>query len=72
MFVERCATRLDLKGWVKNRQDGSVEIDVQGAAGLVDELLDNVRIGPPASKVASMSVSEKTPDFSQTDFTILL
>ena len=72
MFVERSTSRLGLKGWVRNLPGGSVEIDVQGPAGLVDELLGEVRIGPPASKVSSVIVTEKQPDFSRTGFTILM
>ena len=72
MFVERSASRLGLKGWVRNLPNGSVEIDAQGPAGLVDELLNEVRIGPPASKVSSIAVIEQQPDYSRTDFTILM
>ncbi len=72
MFVERSASRLGLKGWVRNLPNGSVEIDAQGPAGLVDELLNEVRTGPPASKVSSIAVIEQQPDYSRTDFTILM
>lgn len=72
MFVERSASRLGLKGWVRNLPNGSVEIDAQGPAGLVDELLNEVRAGPPASKVSSIAVIEQQPDYSRTDFTVLM
>ena len=72
MFIERSASRLGLKGWVRNLPGGSVEIDAQGPAGLVNELLDEVSIGPPASKVSSVTVAEQRPDYSRTDFTVLM
>ncbi|MCG8377818.1 MAG: acylphosphatase [Chlorobiales bacterium] len=72
MFIERSASRLGLKGWVRNLPGGSVEIDAQGPAGLVNELLDEVKTGPPASKVSSVTVAEQQPDYSRTDFTVLM
>ncbi|MCG8344518.1 MAG: acylphosphatase [Chlorobiales bacterium] len=72
MFVVRSASRLGLKGWVKNMPDGTVRIDAQGPAGLIDEHLSDVRIGPPASKVSSLDVVEKQPDHSRKGFTVLM
>lgn len=72
MFVELSASRMGLKGWVKNMPDGTVQIDAQGPEKFVDELLNDVRIGPPASKVTSLSVIEKQPDLHRTGFTILM
>lgn len=71
MFVHRSATRLGLKGWVKNMQDGTVRIDVQGSAGLIEKFLKDVRLGPPASKVATLAVLDKQPDPSIKAFTVL-
>ena len=72
MFVERSASRLGLSGWVRNLPNGCVEFDVQGLPGLVDELLAEARTGPPSSKVSSMTVIEKKPEYNRTGFTILV
>ena len=72
MFVERSASRLGLKGWVRNLPNGNVEIDAQGPSGLVDEFLEKTRIGPPASKVSSIAIAEKQPEYNRTGFTILM
>lgn len=72
MFVEHSASRLGLKGWVKNMSDGTVQIDAQGPVGMVDKHLNDVRMGPPASRVSSLAVVEKQPDYSRTGFTILM
>jgi acylphosphatase len=72
MFVERSASRLGLSGWVRNMPDGTVQIDVQGPVGLVEELLDDAKIGPPASKVSSLDVVEKQPDCTRNSFDVLL
>ncbi len=71
MFVERSASRLGLNGWVRNMPDGTVQIDVQGTSTLVDELLADTRVGPPASKVSSITVVEKQPDYSRKGFAVL-
>lgn len=72
MFVERSASRLGLSGWVRNMPDGTVQIDVQGPVGLVEELLDDAKIGPPASKVSSLDVVEKQPDCTRNSFDVLI
>ncbi len=71
MFVERKASQTGLKGKVRNMPDGTVEIDAQGPEGLVNELLKNVRTGPPASKVFAIDVAAKPPDHTMKDFRIM-
>ncbi|MBX3642663.1 MAG: acylphosphatase [Rubrivivax sp.] len=48
------ARRLDLRGWVRNRRDGSVEAMVAGPPDAVQHLLDWSRRGPPAAIVHSV------------------
>lgn len=50
-FVEMRAVELGLEGWVRNRQDGSVEAVFQGEEELVAEMLRLCAEGPPASRV---------------------
>jgi acylphosphatase len=57
-FVRRCALRLDVSGWVRNRTDGSVEALLQGAAANLDALLAEMRRGPPGSSVTRLCVVE--------------
>ena len=40
--VQRFAKGLDLTGWVKNLNDGRVEILVEGKKELIEELIKNV------------------------------
>lgn len=72
MFVERSASSMGLNGWVRNLPDGGVEIDAQGPPGLVAELLEAMRTGPPASKVSAVSVRELEPEFGRTGFSVVL
>ncbi|MDG7006063.1 MAG: acylphosphatase [Nitrososphaerota archaeon] len=52
--MRQFALRNGVDGWVKNRDDGSVEALVQGDEGQVRLLLEWARAGPPAAKVASL------------------
>jgi acylphosphatase len=56
-FVEREARRLGLKGWVRNRQDGSVECLAIGASETLEQLHRKLREGPPAARVEQVSRS---------------
>ncbi len=49
--MQRQATALGVRGWVRNRSDGCVEAVIAGAAADVDRLLDWVGRGPPAARV---------------------
>lgn len=51
------AERLGLSGWVRNRHDGSVELEAQGAEEAVRELVRWCHVGPPAAEVASVEVA---------------
>ena len=50
-FAARVATQRGLHGGVRNLDDGRVELEVEGAKAAVEELLDQLRIGPPAGQV---------------------
>src|SRR5271154_3914765 len=51
VWVEREALALGLKGWVRNRRDGSVEVLVGGPPQGVAELIERCRTGPPLATV---------------------
>jgi acylphosphatase len=55
------ATRRNLRGWVRNRADGSVEALFVGPVALVDEMVEACRQGPRAAKVESVKVSAAEP-----------
>ena len=52
------ATRLGLRGWVRNRSDGSVEMLVHGAEADVTRMIDLCREGPPAARVDRIHVGQ--------------
>ncbi len=50
-FVQREASELELRGWVRNTEDGDVEVVAAGEAGDIDELRLSLRRGPRGSRV---------------------
>lgn len=55
-FAHRTAKQLGLAGFVRNRPDGDVELEVTGERGLIEELIEALRIGPPAADVTDVEV----------------
>ena len=45
------AVRLGLRGWVRNRADGSVEAQFSGPAAKVEAMVEACRRGPPLARV---------------------
>jgi acylphosphatase len=53
--VERMAEAgLPVRGWVRNRLDGTVEILAIGEAALLEDLADACADGPPSAKVTEV------------------
>jgi acylphosphatase len=50
-FVHREASELDLRGWVRNTEDGDVEVVASGPAEDLAELRSSLRRGPRGSRV---------------------
>ena len=58
------AARLRLRGWVRNRGDGSVEALVIGGEGEVAAMIEACRSGPFAARVSEVFVREAADDGS--------
>ena len=54
-FVVEQAQRLALKGWVRNRYDGSVEVIAEGLRFDLDQLLLALNSGPPMANVTQVT-----------------
>ena len=50
-FVQREASELDLRGWVRNTEDGDVEVVAAGDPGDLAELRASLRRGPRGGRV---------------------
>lgn len=59
--------RIGVTGWVRNRNDGSVEALIQGEEILVNEIIQWSHQGPKMAKVEKVEVEEATnePALSQ-------
>lgn len=58
------AVRLGLRGWVRNRVDGTVEALVIGEDDAVAAMIEACRQGPFAARVREVAVSETIDDGS--------
>ena len=54
--TQRSANRFGVKGWVRNKRDGTVEALFEGHKESVENIIDWCKKGPPASKVDNVSV----------------
>ena len=64
------ARRLGLVGWVKNRFDGTVELEAEGPDDKITELLAWCRSGPPAARVDDVAVEELAATNADKTFSI--
>jgi acylphosphatase len=52
---------LGVAGWVRNRDDGSVEMVVEGDDDAVDRMVDWARRGPSSADVTDVDVTDTEP-----------
>ena len=62
------ATRLGLRGWVRNCPDGSVEVVAEGKKKKIEDLVDWCHHGPPGAHVRNVLLQwedfqNEFPDF---------
>jgi acylphosphatase len=50
-----------LAGWVRNREDGAVEIEAEGERDAIDRFERTVRQGPAGSRVDAVDVTDRVP-----------
>ena len=65
-FVRVVGRQLGLSGWVRNREDGTVEVAAAGPQSKLDELRKQVARGPSSADVSE--VEELEPVLSELDF----
>jgi acylphosphatase len=58
-WMTRAAASLGLRGWVRNRQDGSVEAQLTGPPAAVDAIVEASKEGPAGARVSEVTA---TPD----------
>jgi acylphosphatase len=61
-WTEHTARGHGLKGWVRNRRDGSVEAVFAGPREIVEQMIAECRRGPISSRVDAVDDSDASAD----------
>jgi len=69
-FAVNSARDLELTGWVKNLDDGTVEIKAFGKRGMLNDFIKQLSIGSMYSKVSDVRVREIEYELTYTDFIV--
>jgi acylphosphatase len=69
VWATRMAVSLGLRGWVRNRTDGTVELLATGGDKAVAAMVEACRCGPSDARVDSIDVLE-TKDPGNASFTV--
>jgi acylphosphatase len=64
------ATRLGLTGWVRNREDGSVEAVAEGEPAALEEFIRWCHRGPQAARVTEVERADSEPTGEFRTFTV--
>ena len=60
-FAMQLARDYGLAGWVRNRADGSVEVEAEGEDLIVRAFIKDLRTGPQSADVAGIDVETLPP-----------
>lgn len=69
-FTVRAASDRRLVGGVRNCEDGRVELEAEGPKDKIMSLIDQLKLGPPASRVTEVRVEWVRATGRQTDFAV--
>jgi acylphosphatase len=69
-FVARHASRFNLEGYVKNVDNGDVEIIAEGDRGSIEMLIKEVKVGPRSAHVSDCRIEWIQPGNSNKGFDI--
>jgi len=71
VFVRDVAVAFDIRGWVKNNPDGSLELVAHGIKENFQSFVEQIEIGPPSSRVDQVEVQTSEIDTSDSMFRII-
>ena len=69
-FVRTSAKALGVTGWVKNMSDGSVTMELQGAAQIVEKLIAKIKRGRGRIKVDALELADLPVKEGEKNFAI--
>lgn len=70
-FVFQYGVNLNLKGWVRNRYNGQVEVMAEGRKDILEVFLEKIKEGPQMAQVENVELDWYTPTGELPEFTIL-
>ncbi|MDY6267586.1 MAG: acylphosphatase [Selenomonadaceae bacterium] len=70
MYVQQHAIDLGITGWVRNMEDGTVDMELQGEQAAIDKLEDVIRAGNYFIHVTAFSLEAKDVVPSESGFKI--
>ncbi len=72
VFTEEHARNKELRGWVRNRPDGTVEVEAEGPKLVLEDFLVMLHEGPPLAHVTQIVVDWKAANRQSNEFTVRL
>lgn len=69
-FVQKKASELEIRGWVKNTPDGAVLVMAQGEPENMERFLTHLHEGPPMARVIQVEKHQMPELENFTDFRI--
>jgi acylphosphatase len=70
-FIQHTAKKLDLTGWVKNKENETVEVLAQGIPDDLKLFIEALHSGSVLAKIDSVAVDWQTPKELHDDFTVI-
>lgn len=70
-FIDRYAKDHSLFGWIKNKEDGSVELVLQGTPDELKDCIEILNQGSLLAKVEVLAVDWRTPEKQYTEFRVM-
>jgi acylphosphatase len=65
-FIKENAERYDVKGFVRNLEDGRVEVFAEGDIENVEKMIELCKVGPRHSRIENVEIKEeKFQDFKE-------
>jgi len=70
-YAKQKADQLDIFGWVKNTDDGRVELIIEGDKAKVSRMVDWLEAGPKSANVENIEVEPEVYQGEFADFKII-
>jgi acylphosphatase len=64
------ATALGLTGWVRNMPNEDVEVWAEGDRGMVESLIEMLKVGPRMAAVKDLQIEWEKPTYKEKGFTL--